>query len=134
MYYSLFEIFAVGIGPSSSHTVGPMKAACRYVGNLREQGLLAQTAAVKTELYGSLALTGRGHGTLNAVVYGLLGLKAEEVDPETDYIGRVKEDGELALGGEKTIPFDMEKDIVLNKKTFLPEHSNGMKFSAIDDK
>ena len=88
MYYSLFEIFAVGIGPSSSHTVGPMKAACRYVGNLREQGLLAQTAAVKTELYGSLALTGRGHGTLNAVVYGLLGLKAEEVDPETDYIGR----------------------------------------------
>ena len=115
MYYSLFEIFAVGIGPSSSHTVGPMKAACRYVGNLREQGLLAQTAAVKTELYGSLALTGRGHGTLNAVVYGLLGLKAEEVDPETDYIGRVKEDGELALGGEKTIPFDMEKDIVLNK-------------------
>ena len=134
MYYSLFEIFAVGIGPSSSHTVGPMKAACRYVGNLREQGLLAQTAAVKTELYGSLALTGRGHGTLNAVVYGLLGLKAEEVDPETDYIGRVKEDGELALGGEKTIPFDMEKDIVLNKKTFLPEHSNGMKFSAFDDK
>ena len=83
MYYSLFEIFAVGIGPSSSHTVGPMKAACRYVGNLREQGLLAQTAAVKTELYGSLALTGRGHGTLNAVVYGLLGLMAEEVDPET---------------------------------------------------
>ena len=68
------------------------------------------------------------------MVYGLLGLKAEEVDPETDYIGRVKEDGELALGGEKTIPFDMEKDIVLNKKTFLPEHSNGMKFSAFDDK
>ena len=132
MYYSLFEIFAVGIGPSSSHTVGPMKAACRYVGNLREQGLLAQTAAVKTELYGSLALTGRGHGPLNAVVYGLLGLKAEEVDPEPDYIGRVKEDGELALGGEKTIPFDMEKDIVLNKKTFLPEHSNGMRFRAYD--
>ncbi len=132
MYYSLFEIFAVGIGPSSSHTVGPMKAACRYADNLKEKRLLAKTARVRTDLYGSLALTGRGHGTLNAVVYGLLGLKAEEVDPERDYIGQVKESGMLELGGEQNIPFDMEKDIFLDKEIFLPEHSNGMKFSAFD--
>ncbi len=133
MYYSLFEIFAVGIGPSSSHTVGPMRAACRYVENLQKQGLLAQTAKVKTELYGSLALTGLGHGTLNAVVYGLLGLKAEEVNPETDYIGQVKTSKELLLGGEKVVGFEMDRDIVLHKNTFLPEHSNGMKLTAFDE-
>ncbi len=74
MYYSLFEIFAVGIGPSSSHTVGPMKAARRYVENLGQQKGLENVGAVKVDLYGSLALTGVGHGTLNAVIYGLLGL------------------------------------------------------------
>ena len=68
MYYSLFEIFAIGIGPSSSHTVGPMKAARRYIGNLRDQGLLAQTAAVRVDLYGSLALTGRGRGSCGAAM------------------------------------------------------------------
>ena len=82
MYYSLFEIFAVGIGPSSSHTVGPMKAAARFVENLRTAGSLAYVNRLKTTLYGSLALTGIGHGTLNAVVYGLMGLSAEEMDPD----------------------------------------------------
>lgn len=132
MYYSLFEIFAVGIGPSSSHTVGPMKAARRYVENLEQQKGLENVGAVKVDLYGSLALTGAGHGTLNAVIYGLLGLEAETLDLEENYIGKVKETRQLKLGGGKEIAFDPEDDIRLRKDTFLPEHSNGMKFSAFD--
>ena len=132
MYYSLFEIFAVGIGPSSSHTVGPMKAARRYVENLGQQKGLENVGAVKVDLYGSLALTGVGHGTLNAVIYGLLGLEAATLDLEENYIGKVKESRQLKLGGGKEIAFDPEKDIRLQKDTFLPEHSNGMKFSAFD--
>lgn len=132
MYYSLFEIFAVGIGPSSSHTVGPMKAAKRFVDNIKEQGKTNDVEAVKVVLYGSLALTGIGHGTLNAVVYGLLGMIAEDVNPQVDYIGQVKSSQTLCFGGEKNISFSFENDIVLEKKTFLPEHSNGMKFTAFD--
>ncbi len=132
MYYSLFEIFSVGIGPSSSHTVGPMRAAKRYVDNLRNTADINAVKRVKTTLYGSLALTGVGHGTLNAVVYGLLGLEAQAIDLEQDYIGQVKAQKKLNLGGEIEIDFDFDSDIVLEKKTFLPEHSNGMKFTAYD--
>ncbi len=118
MYYSLFEIFAVGIGPSSSHTVGPMKAARRYVENLEQQKGLENVGAVKVDLYGSLALTGVGHGTLNAVIYGLLGLEAATLDLEENYIGKVKESRQLKLGGSKEIAFDPEKDIRLQKTPF----------------
>ncbi len=134
MYYSLFEIFAVGIGPSSSHTVGPMKAAARFVENLRTAGSLAYVNRLKTTLYGSLALTGIGHGTLNAVAYGLMGLNAEEMDPQTDYIGQINETGKLNVGGNHEISFSFADDFVLEKKIFLPEHSNGMKFCALDEK
>ena len=130
MYYSLFEIFSVGIGPSSSHTVGPMRAAKRYVDNLRASGKLGDVESVKVYLYGSLALTGIGHGTLNAVVYGLLGLEAQDIDLGKDYIGQVKSSKHLNLGGQKDIYFDFDRDIILEKKIFLPEHSNGMKFCA----
>lgn len=130
MYYSLFEIFSVGIGPSSSHTVGPMRAAKRYVDNLVKSGRLNEIESVKVTLYGSLALTGVGHGTLNAVVYGLLGLEAQEIDLSVDYVGQVKDNKQLNLGGIKEINFDFDNDIVLEKKTFLPEHSNGMRFCA----
>ncbi len=132
MYYSLFEIFAIGIGPSSSHTVGPMKAAKRFVDNIAEQGKLKKVDSVKINLYGSLALTGIGHGTLNAVIYGLLGMIAEDVDPKIDYIGNVKSSGKLNLGGEKIIDFSFDNDFFLDKKTFLKEHSNGMTFIAYD--
>lgn len=133
MYYSLFEIFSVGIGPSSSHTVGPMRAAKRYVDNLAKTTDFKAVKRVRTTLYGSLALTGVGHGTLNAVVYGLLGLEAQAIDLEKDYIGQVKTTRRLLLGGRTEIDFDFDKDIVLEKKIFLPEHSNGMKFTAYDE-
>ncbi len=132
MYYSLFEIFSVGIGPSSSHTVGPMRAAKRYVDNLKKNADINTAKHVKVTLYGSLALTGVGHGTLNAVVYGLMGLEAQSLDLEKDYIGKVKSEHKLNLGGKNIIDFDFDKDIVLEKKIFLPEHSNGMKFAAFD--
>lgn len=132
MYYSLFEIFSIGIGPSSSHTVGPMKAAKRFTDNLCAQDLLSKTENVKTTLYGSLALTGVGHGTLNAIVYGLMGLTAEEVDPQKDYIGELRQTSRLCLAKNKEIVFDFEKNFVLEKKIFLSEHSNGMKFEAFD--
>ena len=133
MYYSLFEIFAVGIGPSSSHTVGPMKAAKRFVDNLRSQDKLQSVQSLQVYLYGSLALTGVGHGTLDAIVYGLMGLTAEAFDPQTPYIENLQQSGQLALGGEHNIAFVMDKNFTLEKKIFLPEHSNGMKFVAQDD-
>lgn len=133
MYYSLFEIFSVGIGPSSSHTVGPMKAAKRFVQNLSEQNLLDKTARLEIILYGSLALTGVGHGTINAIIYGLMGLEAEDVDVHKDYLQELQNSEILSINGNKNIAFSLSKDFFLDKKTFLPEHSNGMKFSAFDE-
>ena len=134
MYYPLKEIFAIGIGPSSSHTVGPMKAAKRFADNLTKRKLINRTVRVKVDLYGSLALTGIGHGTLKAIVLGLMGLTAETVDLEQPYFTAVKRDGILHLARQKAIEFDVERDMVLNKKIFLKEHSNGMKFTAFDKK
>ncbi|MBP5399205.1 MAG: L-serine ammonia-lyase [Alphaproteobacteria bacterium] len=132
MYYSLFEIFALGIGPSSSHTVGPMRAAKRYVENLLSQKKYKDVKNVKVTLYGSLALTGEGHGTLKAIVFGLMGLDAATMDLEYDYIAACKKSKKLCLGGKHNIGFDYDKDLILEKKVFLPQHSNGMKFSAYD--
>ena len=132
MYYSLSEIFAIGIGPSSSHTVGPMKAAKRFVDGLGDK--IAQVHTVKIYLYGSLALTGIGHGTPNAIVYGLLGLVADEIDITQNYIERVIAKKSLLLRGEKLIPFEFDTNFVLEKTIFLKEHPNGMKFVALNDK
>ena len=132
MYYSYFEIFSVGIGPSSSHTVGPMRAAKRYIDNLCAQDLFNKVAALQVTLYGSLALTGVGHGTIKAIVYGLMGLEAEAVNPEIPYFNAVGQDKILHLNQQKAIPFDLDKDVVFEKDTFLPEHSNGMRFKAFD--
>ncbi len=130
MYYSLSEIFAIGIGPSSSHTVGPMKAANRFVKSLKNN--IEKTEKVDVYLYGSLALTGIGHGTLNAVVYGLLGFEADKLDLTQNYIEKLKSSRELLLGGIKKIPFDMDKNFILEKSIFLKEHPNGMKIVARD--
>lgn len=132
MYYSYFEIFSVGIGPSSSHTVGPMRAAKRYIDNLCAQDLFNKVAALQVTLYGSLALTGVGHGTIKAIVYGLMGLETEAVNPEIPYFNAVGQDKILHLNQQKAIPFDLDKDVVFEKDTFLPEHSNGMRFKAFD--
>jgi len=130
MYYSLSEIFAVGIGPSSSHTVGPMKAAKRFVDNLKNR--INEVQDVKIYLYGSLALTGVGHGTLNAVVYGLLGYEADRLDLTQNHITRLNNEKTLLLGGLRPISFTMENNFILEKDIFLKEHPNGMKFEAKD--
>ncbi|HCU59166.1 MAG TPA: L-serine ammonia-lyase [Alphaproteobacteria bacterium] len=134
MYYSLFEIFSVGIGPSSSHTVGPMKAAHRFTQNIKNSGNLKKIAHIETHLYGSLALTGVGHGTLKAIAYGFLGLNPEEMDVHTDYIAQIENDGKISLLGEHKISFCFKDDIILEKNVYLKEHSNGMKFTAFDRK
>ena len=131
MYTSLFDIFSIGIGPSSSHTMGPMRAAAQFTKDLEEQDYLSRTARVQTELYGSLALTGEGHGTPGAVVYGLLGLDAETFDLNTDYLSQVQTSGQIALSGKHAIRFKIEQDIILNKEVTLPEHSNGMRLRAL---
>ena len=132
MYYSLFEIFSIGVGPSSSHTVGPMRAAKRYLENLKSNKCFDAVNNINITLYGSLALTGEGHGTVKAIVYGLMGLEAEEIDPEKPYVESVERDSILHLGQEKAIPFKLSQNIIYKKDIFLPEHSNGMKFSALD--
>ena len=133
MYYSFFEIFSIGVGPSSSHTVGPMRAAKRWLDNLRSNNLFDKVAKVDVTLYGSLALTGYGHGTIKAIVYGLMGLEAEEINPEIPYVNAVSQDKILHLGQERAIPFDLDKNVEFAKDIFLPEHSNGMRFKAYDE-
>ncbi len=132
MYYSFFEIFSIGIGPSSSHTVGPMRAAKRYIKNLRSIGKFNDLAKIETTLYGSLALTGVGHGTVKAICYGLMGLEADEINPEHAYMLAIERDKTLLADHEKVIPFDVDKDIIFKKDIFLPEHSNGMTFKSFD--
>lgn len=132
MYTSFFDIFSIGIGPSSSHTMGPMRAAARFVRELEKTGKLKQTAAVKVFLYGSLALTGEGHGTPSAVVYGLLGEEAETIDLERNFIWELQVSDCLLLGGRHPINFNMARDIALEKEITLPQHSNGMRFRALD--
>ncbi len=128
MYYSLDEIFAIGIGPSSSHTVGPMKAAKRFVDNLGED--IKRVTKIKVYLYGSLALTGIGHGTVNAVLYGLLGYEADKLDLEQDHIAKITSENKLLLRKEQAISFEINKDVILEKNIFLKEHPNGMRFVA----
>ncbi|RNL85496.1 L-serine ammonia-lyase [Halostreptopolyspora alba] len=134
MAISVFDLFKIGIGPSSSHTVGPMKAARTFVLGLRDSGLLPDVANVRAELYGSLALTGKGHGSDTAVVLGLLGEQPEEVDvdsvPQT--LRRVRDSGRLALGGEHEVPFDPAAHVDFRRGEHLPGHPNGLRFTVFD--
>ncbi|WP_133129786.1 L-serine ammonia-lyase [Legionella yabuuchiae] len=133
MNISFFDLFSIGIGPSSSHTVGPMYAANEFLKLLVDRGQFDQVARVKVELYGSLALTGKGHGTDKAILNGLEGKDPESVDPES-MVPRMTEiisNKELLLAGKKIISFQ-EKDFILYQKEVLPKHSNGMKFTAFD--
>ena len=135
MAVSVFDLFKIGIGPSSSHTVGPMRAAARFAGKwLRDSGKLDQVARVRAELFGSLALTGRGHGTDKAVLMGLEGHWPNEIDPDVipEALERIRVGKELVLLGTKAIGFDEKTDLVFNKRQKLPFHSNGMRFSAYD--
>lgn len=135
MAVSTFDLFKIGIGPSSSHTVGPMRAACRFVHRwLEENGDLARTARVRAEVFGSLALTGRGHGTDKAVLMGLEGHWPNEIDPDVipAALARIRSDKRLLLLGRHLIAFDEKRDLIMNKRQKLPFHTNGMRFSAYD--
>lgn len=136
MNISVFDLFSIGIGPSSSHTVGPMLAANAFVQLLEHDKLVQATQRVKIELYGSLALTGKGHGTDKAILNGLENQAPETVVPE-QMVPRMQEilrSKRLHLARVKEIPFDEHTDFLFLQKELLPLHTNGMRFSAFDNK
>jgi L-serine dehydratase len=128
---SVFDLFTIGIGPSSSHTVGPMRAAADFASRI--EGILDRVATLRVDLYGSLAATGRGHGTFTAVLLGLEGNLPDHILPvEVDAeIRRINDGGDLELAGRHPIAFSVER-IALHPLTVLPRHPNGMKFEVLD--
>ncbi|HEU5355326.1 MAG TPA: L-serine ammonia-lyase [Actinocrinis sp.] len=139
MAISVFDLFSIGIGPSSSHTVGPMRAARMFARRLKSEGLLAQAASVRAELFGSLGATGHGHGTPRAVLLGLEGNSPRTVDLEqadTD-VARIRQTGRLRLLGHELgtaheIAFDEQEQLILHRRRALPYHANGMTLCAYD--
>jgi len=132
MGISVFDLFSIGIGPSSSHTVGPMRAARRFLTLLQENQLLADIQSIKVDLYGSLALTGHGHGTDLAIMLGLEGDSPESVDPAgiEHRIEHIRSSGQLMLDKKWQIPFRDGQELVFHKDKQLPYHPNGMRFTA----
>ncbi len=135
MSISVFDLFKIGIGPSSSHTVGPMKAALQFAGFLQESLALPRVSRVSAELYGSLGATGAGHGSPKAVILGLMGESPERVDVDSiaERVAAVRESGELVLLGGSAIAFSYRDDLVMHRHEALPYHANGMRFSAFDE-
>jgi len=134
MELSIFDIFKIGIGPSSSHTMGPMRAANFLLAKLKKHKIFEQTARIRCELFGSLASTGRGHWTDRAVIWGLQGEVPEtmELDRQDEMFESVVATGELDLGGERTIAFIPDRDIIFKPDELLPYHPNGMLFTVWD--
>ncbi|MFE0964910.1 L-serine ammonia-lyase [Streptomyces fungicidicus] len=134
MAISVFDLFSIGIGPSSSHTVGPMRAARMFARRLRNEDLLDSVASVRAELYGSLGATGHGHGTPKAVLLGLEGDSPRTVDVESadERVEKIKEGGLIRLLGDHEIAFSFDDDMVLHRRKALPYHANGMTLWAYD--
>lgn len=134
MAVSVFDIFKIGIGPSSSHTVGPMRAARLFTKALQDAAVADRVGRVQSEMFGSLGATGRGHGTDVAVILGLSGHEPDTVDVDgiAPAVAEVRSQKSLRLGSKRSIPFDEEKDLVLNGAESLPFHPNGMRFTAFD--
>ncbi|MPY50135.1 L-serine ammonia-lyase [Streptomyces acidicola] len=134
MAISVFDLFSIGIGPSSSHTVGPMRAARMFARRLSNEELLGAVCSVRCELYGSLGATGHGHGTPKAVLLGLEGASPRSVDVETadERVEQIKEVGRLRLLGEHDVRFSFDDDLVLHRRKALPYHANGMTLWAYD--
>ncbi|MGA5082677.1 L-serine ammonia-lyase [Streptomyces griseoincarnatus] len=134
MAISVFDLFSIGIGPSSSHTVGPMRAARMFARRLRNEDLMDSVASVRAELYGSLGATGHGHGTPKAVLLGLEGDSPRTVDVESadERVEKIKDSGRIRLLGEHEIGFAYDDDLVLHRRKALPYHANGMTLWAYD--
>ncbi len=134
MAISLFDLLKVGIGPSSSHTVGPMKAALLFVEGLKKNALLTRVARLESQLYGSLGATGKGHGTGSAVVMGLEGHAPESIDPSIvePRMAEVTRSSRLRLMGQHTVYFNAQNDLIYHRQESLPYHPNGMTFTAWD--
>ncbi|MDT0170614.1 L-serine ammonia-lyase [Pseudarthrobacter sp. BRE9] len=133
MAVGVFDLFSIGIGPSSSHTVGPMRAAAVFAEELKASGVLAGVASLRVDLYGSLAATGHGHGTMTAVLLGLEGFHPELILPDEveERLASIAETGTLNLAGAVPLPYGV-KDMVLRPLTVLPRHTNGMTFTVSD--
>jgi L-serine dehydratase len=134
MAVSVFDLFKIGIGPSSSHTVGPMRAARMFVARLAHEGALERTARVKADLYGSLGATGKGHGSDKAVLLGLAGHEPDTVDIERVpvILEAIRTQQRVMLNGSREIGFDEKTDLVMHRRETLPFHANGMRFTAFD--
>ena len=134
MSLSVFDLFKIGIGPSSSHTVGPMKAAAMFAKALAQDGMLAATARVEVRLYGSLGATGKGHGTDTAVMLGLEGLMPDSIDPDTidARLKKIRKEKVLQLQGSHPIAFAEKSDVLFLRRETLSFHPNGVKFMALD--
>jgi L-serine dehydratase len=134
MKTSIFDLFKIGIGPSSSHTVGPMRAARQFTARLRKDGSLMRVSRVKAELYGSLALTGIGHSTDKAILLGLSGEAPELIEPSAidAIIANIREGDRLPLGNDRLVRFVEERDLLFHNDTVLLGHPNGMRFTAYD--
>ena len=135
MAISVFDLFKIGIGPSSSHTVGPMRAANLFLARLEKDGVFDQVSQVKTELFGSLGATGKGHGSDTAVLLGLEGHQPDIVDPTavSDILQRIRQGNKLHLGGKHAIDFNEPEDLILHKRKSLPYHPNGMRVFAFNN-
>jgi L-serine dehydratase len=134
MALSAFDLYSVGIGPSSSHTVGPMRAAKRFADGLVESGRIGDVRRIRAELFGSLGATGHGHGSPKAVVLGLEGEEPATVDTDLAdaRIDQVRSTGTLRLAGTTSVAFDPDEDLVMHRRRSLPAHPNGMTFAAYD--
>ncbi|MEO6998098.1 MAG: L-serine ammonia-lyase [Terracoccus sp.] len=134
MALSVFDLFSIGIGPSSSHTVGPMRAAAMFAQRLHDEGLLSRVTRVRSELFGSLGATGHGHGSDKAVLLGLTGERPETCDPRAveGRLATIRAERRLDVLGEHEIAMDVDADLVLHRLKALPLHPNGMTFSALD--
>ena len=132
MIISTFDLFKLGVGPSSSHTMGPMIAAGRFVGELATTGQLATTVRIEVKLYASLALTGRGHATDHAVLLGLSGFSPDTIDPDAGEasVRTIHADKTVMLGGQQQIAFDPDTDILWAGRERLPLHPNALRLTV----
>jgi L-serine dehydratase len=134
MSVSVFELFSIGIGPSSSHTVGPMRAANLFLAECSKRSLWEKIQRVKADLYGSLALTGKGHGTDKAVLAGLAGGKPETIDPDTiaELLNDIRKNQRIVLNATHLIAFNEATDLIFHYDQFLEKHANALTFTAFD--